>query len=163
MKVPCIIKPVVFLVLVALSIIFFAKNLDSLFGGHDNCFVCTKLNYNGYLTNWSISHFVVFAISGYLCPNNIYALMIIGIIWEILELILEYNSKINNQGFLCKNIMPHCDTKNISKKEFWDHYLGYNNNKLVLFWCSGGLNGTLSDIVFDVLGIYLGRYLAIHR
>ena len=160
MKLPCIIKPLIFLCLIGISIILYAKDMDMLFGSHDNCFVCTKINYNGYLTNWTISHFVVFAISGYLCPNNTYLLIAIGVLWEIIELFLEYTSKTNNKGFLCKNVMPHCDTKITPKKEFWNHYLGYNNKNLILFWCSGGLNGTIMDILFDILGIYLGRYLA---
>lgn len=159
MKLPCITKPILFLSMVSLSILLFAKKMDSLFGSHNNCFICTKLNYNGYLTNWSVSHFVVFAICGYLCPNNAYLLIALGILWEIIELILEYNAKLNQHGFLCKH-MPNCK-ESISKKEFWDHYLGYHNHELILFWCSGGLLGSLSDIVIDTLGIYVGRYLAI--
>jgi hypothetical protein len=153
-------KPFIFLVMISLSILLFAKKMDSLLGSHNNCFICTKLNYNGYLTNWSISHFVAFAISGYLCPNNPYLLIFIGILWEIVEFVLEYNAKLNQDGFLCKRIMTNCNKESITKKEFWDHYLGYHNHELILFWCSGGLVGSLSDIVINTLGIYTGRYLA---
>jgi hypothetical protein len=163
MKLPCITKPLFLLGLVGVSIMLFAKNIDLLFGGHNNCFICTKINFNGYLTNWTTSHFIVFAISGYLCPKNIYMLIAIGILWEIVELFFEYTSKINNQGFLCNHIMPNCDKKTISKKEFWDHYLGVNNHDLTLFWCSGGMVGSILDIIADTLGVYVGRYLAIQR
>jgi len=138
----------------------FAKDIDVLFGSDNNCLICTKINYNGYLTNWTISHFIVFAISAYLCPKSIYTLIALGVLWEIIELFFEYTSRTNNNGFLCKNIMPYCDDKITTKKEFWNHYLGYENKNLLLFWCSGGLNGSIMDILADILGIYVGRYLA---
>lgn len=159
----CVIKPIIFLTLVAFSIAIFPKELDSLFGGHTKCFVCTKVGYNGYFTNWSISHFVVFAISGYLCPNNKFFLILIGTLWELFEIFLQYTSKTNNQGFLCKHLMPFCDKQQATPHEFWDHYIGIEDRKIKLFWCSGGMLGSIVDIIMDALGVYVGSYLAIQR
>ena len=163
MKLPCIIKPILFLFFIFLLIMLFGMKINVLFGGHTNCFICTKINYNGFLTNWTVSHFIVFAIAGYLCPTYSYTIFAIGILWELLELFLEYNSRTNNKGFICKNLIPshsHCDTKTTSKKDFWEHYIGYDDKKMRLYWTSGGVNGALLDILFDGVGIYVGRYLA---
>lgn len=160
MKLPCIIKPILFLSFIVLLIMLFHKKINVLFGRH-NCFVCTKIHYNGFLTNWTVSHFIVFAFAGYLCPTYGYTIFAFGILWELFELFLEYNSRINNKGFVCKNIMPsHCHTNPTSTKDFWEHYLGYDDKKMTLYWTSGGLNGALLDIVFDGVGVYVGIYLA---
>ena len=156
MKLPCIF----FLCIVALIVIFYEGPINKLFGGGDvnaNCFICTKVNYNGYFTNWTLSHFVVFVIAAYFCPRNIYILIVLGIAWEIVELYLEYTSKFNHGSVLCKAVI-NCDTTDISKTHFWHHYFGIRNNKLSLFWCSGGFVGSLLDIVANILGVFTGRY-----
>lgn len=159
-KMPCVYKPFLFLVMVSIIILFFSENINILFGGDKNCFICRKVNYNGYLTNWTISHIGAFTIAGYICPNNKFILITLGILWEILEVFLEYHSTVKNTTIkLCK-IMPKCKNKKISSKHFWEHYFGINNNKIKLYWCSGGVIGGIMDIIADILGVYLGSYLA---
>jgi len=136
------------------------KQINDLFGGGDikaKCMVCTEVHYNGYLTNWTLSHFVLFAIVGYMCPKKIYHFILLGILWEICELYLEYTSQCNHNEMICGMIQ--CK-EYISKENFWKHYLGFENTKLNLFWCSGGLVGAIMDILADVLGVYVGKYLA---
>jgi hypothetical protein len=48
----------------------------------------------------------------------------------------------------------------LSNDHFWKHYLGFENKHLSLFWCSGGLVGGIMDIIADIMGVYVGKYLA---
>ena len=71
----CFLKSFTLLLIVAIIIIMYNNQINVLFGGGDinaKCMVCTEVHYNGYLTNWTVSHFVLFAIVGYMCPKNIY-------------------------------------------------------------------------------------------
>jgi len=153
--------PFIFLSIVGVIILFFEPTINLWFGGSlekAKCFVCKKVNYNGYLTNWTISHFVVFLIVGYLCPSHIYFFIGIGILWELIEFYLEYTSKFNKHSFLCNGVVQ-CSEKKISKTQFWHHFLGIKNNNINIYWNSGGLVGSLLDIVADVLGLLTGSYL----
>ena len=144
--------------IIALFVILYIDVIDNIFGGFDNCFICTKVHFNGYLTNWSISHFIVFLIAGYICPESVYYIILFGISWEVIELFFEYISKTNHQHFLCKKKIIEC-TKQLSTREFWNHYLGIKESNSILMWSSGGLLGALLDIFVDTLGVYTGIYI----
>jgi hypothetical protein len=163
MKVPFIL-PFIFLVIVGIVVFLYESQINKVFGGSlgkANCFLCKKINYNGYLTNWTVSHFAVFLIVGFLCPTQIYTFIGIGILWEFIELYLEYTSKFNKQSVLCDNIVE-CNSAKISKTDFWHHFLGIRDNKISIYWNSGGLVGSLLDIVADILGLVVGRYLSLY-
>jgi len=154
-------KVISFLGLVAIILIMFIKQINDMLGGYENCYICTPLHFNGYLSNWTISHFIVFLIIGYICPTHFYLIIFLGILWEIVELYMEYISKTNHDHPLVKLLNLNCESK-ITTKQFWDHYLGiqpYNKNK-TLFWCSGGLLGSILDIITDIAGVYTGIYIS---
>ena len=156
----CFLKSFTLLLIVAIIIIMYNNQINVLFGGGDinaKCMVCTEVHYNGYLTNWTVSHFVLFAIVGYMCPKNIYLFILLGILWEFFELYLEYTSHCNHNGMICRMIA--CKEP-LSNDHFWKHYLGFENKHLSLFWCSGGLVGGIMDIIADIMGVYVGKYLS---
>jgi len=51
---------------------------------------------------WNITHITLYAILTYLYPNEIYIILLIGIVWEIIEYFLAIN-KIKKYTFGCKN------------------------------------------------------------
>jgi hypothetical protein len=136
--------------------------IDDIFGGGGNsakCMICTKISYNGHLTNWTISHFFFYMILAMLCPDNLLLIIGIGVMWEFIELYFEYSSKIDHDNFLCRNkLLNNCSQK-MSSTDFWNHYLGFKEHKFSLFWCSSGLVGQLLDIAFDILGAFTGVFL----
>jgi hypothetical protein len=100
-------------------------------------------------------------IAGYLFPKQFYLILFLGILWEIVELYMEYISKTNHNHPLVKLLNLNCESK-ITTQQFWDHYLGvepYDKNK-TLFWCSGGLLGSLLDIGADTAGVFSGIYIS---
>jgi hypothetical protein len=147
-----------YLFILALFVIKYGVVIDNMFGGLDDCFICTKVHFNGYLTNWSVSHFIAFLIAGYISPKSVYYIIFAGISWELIELFFEYNSKTNLEHFLCKKNIIECP-KQISTREFWNHYLGIKESDSTFMWGSGGLLGALLDIVVNTLGVYTGIYI----
>jgi hypothetical protein len=136
--------------------------IDDLFGGGGSlgkCMVCTKVSYNGHLTNWTISHFVFFMILGMICPDSIGFIIAIGVFWEFVELFFEYLTKNGSGSILCKYVVDTC-THTMSNDDFWKHYLGFKEHSQSLYWCSSGFVGQILDIIFDVAGVYTGAYLA---
>uniref|UniRef100_A0A6C0B7J2 Uncharacterized protein n=1 Tax=viral metagenome TaxID=1070528 RepID=A0A6C0B7J2_9ZZZZ len=154
------IKVILFLGLVSIILVTFIKQINKLFGGYDNCAICTPLHFNGYLSNWTLSHYLVFLIVGYLAPNRFTFIVIMGIAWEVMELYMEYISKTNHTHPLVKLLRLECDTK-LHEDQFWKHYFGIRkyHPKKTLFWCSGGFIGSVLDIVADIAGAYTGIYL----
>ena len=73
-------------------------------------FKCIYPNYIDILTykylyiydGWNITHIVLYAILTYLYPKEIYIILLIGIVWEIIEHFLTIY-KIKNYTFGCKN------------------------------------------------------------
>jgi hypothetical protein len=155
------IKVIIFLGIVTVILIAFIKPINNLLGGYDNCAICTPLHFNGYLSNWTLSHYLVFLIVGYLAPKRIALIVILGILWEIMELYMEYISKTQHDHPLVKLLHLDCNTK-LSEDQFWNHYFGVRqyHPKKTLFWCSGGFIGSVLDIVADISGAYTGIYLA---
>jgi len=153
-------KVIVFLGLVCIILITFIKQINQLFGGYDNCSICTPLHFNGYLSNWTLSHYLVFLVVGYLAPKRIALIVFMGIAWEVMELYMEYISKTNHNHILVKLLHLDCDTK-LEPKQFWNHYFGVRkyHPKKTLFWCSGGFIGSILDIIADIAGAYTGIYL----
>ena len=56
-----------------------------------------------------------------------------------------------------------CNNKQkiISPKQFWNVYIGKKelDNK-ALFFCSSGFYGQIIDIISNIIGVYIGSYLA---
>lgn len=162
MKVDTNVVLLIYLFILPIFIIKYFLMIDKIFGGLD-CLICTKVRFNGYITNWSISHFIAFLIAGYISPKSLYYIILLGISWELVELFLEYNSKLNHDHFICKQHIIECNTK-LTSQEFWSHYLGIKETKN-LWWCSGGLFGSLMDITLNTLGVFTGVYIhkSIHK
>jgi hypothetical protein len=137
--------------------------ISKAFGGngqHAKCTVCTKVAFNGYLTNWTVSHFVMYLILSYLRPQYAVFFIVMGILWEIIELILEYISQFDHKNALCRLIT--CKKTFRNKTQFWQHYFGIRDSGLDVYWSSGGLVGSVMDILANILGVYVGYTLATH-
>lgn len=149
----------VYFLLLSIIVIIFLNEIDQFIGGFDNCKICIKLHFNGYLTNWTIIHFVIFSIAGIISPENVYFIIIAGICWEITELYLEYTSKTNNNHILCREKILNCK-HSMNKTDFWNHYLGIEEQTDIKYvFCSGGLLGSLMDIIVNTIGVYSGIYM----
>ena len=151
---------ILYLLSVAAVVIIFITEIDEYFGGFDNCLICTKVHFNGYLTNWSISHFIAFLVAGFISPRNLYFIIFAGISWEIVELYFEYTSKRNHDNILCKKKIIKCKEKIINSHDFWKHYFGIKKYQDIQYlWCSGGFLGAIIDIIVNTCGAYTGIYL----
>ena len=84
---------------------------------------------NEYLDGWGISHFILFAIMVYIFPKNWILILIIGIIWEFIEILLSYNKFLN------------C------------YLLNYGRKKYTKWWY-----GRYQDIIMNIFGIIFGLY-----
>ena len=154
-------KVILFLGMVIVILIAFIKPINKLLGGYDNCFICTPLHFNGYFSNWTITHYLAFLIVGYLAPKHIVLIIFLGIAWEVTEVYMEYISKTQHDHVLVKLLNLNCDTK-LTPDQFWKHYFGVRkfHRKKTLFWCSGGFFGSVVDIIADIAGAYSGIYLS---
>lgn len=153
-------KVIIFLTFVCVILIYFIKPINNFLGGYDDCFICKPIHFNGYLSNWTLTHYILFVIVGYLCPKNIKLIVFLGILWEVIELYMEYISKTNPNHVLVKLLHLQTDTT-LPPDQFWDHYFGirkYHPNK-TLFWCSGGFLGSVLDIISDIAGAYTGIFI----
>jgi len=77
---------------------------------------------------WPISHFILYLIWGFLCPECWIFFSIVGVLWELFETILGMNSKKTDDIITRKNGVQ------------------YNN-----YW-----SGSLLDIIFNSLGLLVG-------
>ena len=50
----------------------------------------SKLFISSYFDQWQLSHFIVYMIAASLYPHYKYTLLILGIIWEIIEVLLGH-------------------------------------------------------------------------
>ena len=155
------IKVILFLSLVSTILLIFIEPINKWLGGYEDCFICKPIHFNGYLSNWTLSHYLVFLIVGYLAPKRIVLIVFMGILWEVMELYMEYISKTQHNHPLVKLLHLNCDTK-LRKDQFWNHYFGFRkyHPKKTLFWCSGGFIGSVLDIIADIAGAYTGIHLA---
>tara|TARA_B110000003_G_C16654392_1_gene535743 strand:- start:8345 stop:8761 length:417 start_codon:yes stop_codon:yes gene_type:complete len=85
---------------------------------------------NEYLDGWGISHFILYAVMVYIFPKNWLFILMIGIIWEFIEVLLSYYSILN------------C------------YLLNYGRNKYTKWWY-----GRYQDIIMNIFGIIFGLYL----
>lgn len=150
---------IVYLLTLSVVVIIFLNKIDNYIGGFDDCLICSKLHFNGYITNWSITHFIAFLVAGFISPRNLYFTIFAGVSWELVELYLEYTSKRNHDSILCKRNIIECKEE-MDSHDFWNHYLGIKeHNHTQYVWCSGGLLGSVIDIIVNTTGIYTGVYL----
>ena len=87
---------------------------------------------------WPISHFIAFAIISFFNPNCEKMLFILGVVWELFEVLMNYIFR----GTLIKQPMITGD--NVQYSEIW--------------WA-----GSFKDIFFNTLGIILGRTLRLMK
>jgi len=52
-----------------------------------------KIGMGEYITRWSPSHFMLYFITGCLCPNHLEEFMGFGVLWEIIERVMGTISK----------------------------------------------------------------------
>jgi hypothetical protein len=157
----CILLVIAFLIIEGIIVIKYVSEINDVMGGLEDCLICIPVNKNGYLTNWTLSHLITFGIAAFICPSSKYLLIFLGVLWEVVELSIEYLSKIHHNHFLTKLLGLKC-TDRIDSTTFWNHYLGIRkfHPKKDLFWCSGGLTGGIMDIIADIMGVYIGIYLS---
>lgn len=149
---------VLYLFIMTVVVIIFLYDINHLLGGFD-CKICTKVHFNGYITNWSISHFITFLVAGFISPRNFYLIVIAGVVWEFLELFFEYTSRRNHDSILCKIKILRCEEE-LNSQDFWNHYFGIKEHKHTQYtWSSGGMLGSIMDIIVNTLGVYTGIYL----
>jgi hypothetical protein len=91
------------------------------------------------ITGWSATHFIVFAIAGYYGHKHIICLMLIGILWELIEVMLSF---VTNVPFTDINI----------KKSLQNNRKINNDN--YNWWY-----GSFSDIIVNFLGLMTGKYV----
>jgi hypothetical protein len=150
--------------LCAIIIFIYIKELDDILGGENDEYG-RKIRYiyfkGGQFSYWTITHFLFFMLLGFICPNSLLLIIIVGILWELIELYIEYDRQTTQSAFLCKYI-NNCDKKYlISKSKFWKTYTGELGNKNRLFYCSAGYVGQILDIVFNIVGYLFGA--SIHK
>jgi len=85
---------------------------------------------NEYLDGWGISHFILYAVMVYIFPKEWLFILLIGIIWEFIEVLLSYN------------IIFNC------------YLLNYGRKKYTKWWY-----GRYQDIIMNILGIVFGLCL----
>ena len=121
-----------------------------------------EINKPGYIIGiWTLTHFLCWACVGLVCPNAFYQVLTIGLIWEVSELIFEYDKQVVQSRLLCKYINRCSKQSKISKELFWKNYFGLRKKRCELFYCSGGFYGQLVDILANSLGFMTGAYLHI--
>jgi len=150
-----------FLIFVAIITTIYINQINRIVGGQSDCFLCKKISYNGSTSNWTATHFFLFLFLGFMCPKQALALIALGIIWEIVELIFEYSRSVTQTGYLY--IFSSRNKKKVNacpSNIFWEHYLGIKNHKLKLFWCSDGFLGSVIDTIANIAGVYTGVFLA---
>ena len=125
---------------------------------------CRRLEIFGAL----YSHIFLFIILGYFFPNYFILLMISGIIWEILEHIinLKYSDYIIKNNFGCLSLPP----KDTINKNIYNEV--YRNNKNYINQIDKYFNltkssthmwyGSIADIIANIIGFIIGYYINIY-
>jgi hypothetical protein len=145
--------------IIMIFIVRYQKSLNKIFGGTKDCALCYNWQ-GGSLSNWQGTHFLLFMIGGIICPDNFKTFLFMGILWEIIELTIEYQEKRNEKHTLCKHT-NNCSNITMSKSEFWKAYFGKTKSDS-LYYCSQGFYGQLLDVTCNSLGYLLGIYLHKH-
>lgn len=118
----------------------FDGNKDPLSNIHKYDFMNIKLFNMSLLENccsmWPLSHFILFFFLGVLFPDCPVPIIAGGVLWEVLEMIMSYVFKRNRQAV----------------RSMTGGSLEYSKN-----W----MQGSMKDIVFDILGYVIGRQLII--
>jgi len=102
------------------------------------------------LSNWTIGHFVLFGVLGYLnpCKTTVHYAVVLGICWEFTELYLTVKAQPENvtvQKFL--------------KRYFLRDPRKRNDDDPQMMWCGGGFYGQIADIATNILGLFAGVYV----
>jgi hypothetical protein len=94
---------------------------------------------------WSVSHFVYFGILGYLFPNYLFELFIIGILWEVIE---DGLTDSNKKQLLDCNKEYNGATKHF--KHLWCKVFARDGD----YWY-----GKWDDIFANLLGMVVGAFI----
>ena len=146
----------------SLVLFIFVNDFDKLFGGEYDKYGRSKRSIyfkGGQLSFWNLSHFLFFMFIGLNCPNSLLLIILLGVIWEGVELYLEYDRQTNQNAFLCKFINDCKNKKIVSRSKFWKMYTGNLDEFEKLFYCSSGYIGQLLDIFFNISGYLVGAYI----
>ena len=102
--------------------------------------VVFKIN-DGEYTLWPVLHFILYFFLGFMCPNHWAFILGMGVVWEIIEISLNYMNKDNFKRIHEEDIKRELGT-------------GTNNIYDEYWWA-----GTWTDVVFNLLGFALGFFL----
>lgn len=131
--------PIIFLLIIVLIILLWAIYLSTRHG--EDMAQNDPLNkkiidipiFENCCSWWPISHFIIFFVVGILFPNSDLIAIPAGILWEIIEMVIADFFGRQRQGMV--------DNDKIEYSENW--------------W-----SGSFKDIVFDIVGFYLGKSMA---
>ena len=105
-----------------------------------------------FVDGWLLSHYIVFALAGYYYPQSFCMSMILGILWEVIEVLLG----VYKPSFL--NGISNCDvsdkSNSIDNKNIIDISGDSNVEKEGYWWY-----GRYEDIVVDFLGFVTGYFV----
>lgn len=97
----------------------------------------------GSISGWRISHFITFFIAGFLFPECICLIFILGVVWEMIEY---------SMANICIFISKKYNSEKYQKNEKIEGIM-YNNN-------GGWLDGSVEDIIYNTLGLFFGVLLS---
>lgn len=159
----CQIVSLIIFLITFYAILFHSDIINMAVGGRDD--KTSKYNIGLYFNGgliclWNLTHFLLFAFIGFICPNKFWFAAIIGIIWEFMEFYFEYDRNLIRSNLMCKyvndcNVQPSVKTS----AEFFKVYLGKSKKYKTLYYCSQGIYGQLIDIMFNSAGYMLGSYI----
>lgn len=101
-----------------------------------NFFISPNIPGLGRISGWKLSHFISFYVAGFLFPNYLTLIFILGVTWEVIE---------NVGGKLTKILFPGLYDKRPQKQENEDLDYQYD-------WISGDI----ADIIYNTAGMFLG-------
>ena len=140
----CILVYIYFIFIVGLVVIY-ALLITFLYGIKKNIskdplniILTGDILFIGSISGWRISHFITFFIAGFIFPECICLIFILGVVWEIVE-----HFSANFLIFMSKKYNPN------EKNEIIDGLMYHTN-----CW-----DGSIEDIIFNTLGIFSGVFL----
>jgi len=92
----------------------------------------------GPISGWRLSHFIAFFIAGFLFPQCICLIFILGVAWEVFESFL---------GNLTQTFVPRGE---VSKR------VEISTN---IMYREGWIEGDVTDIIFNTVGLFFGAWI----
>ena len=127
------------LVLITWSLVFIYGKLKCMYPNYKDIL---SIQITKYFDGWLFIHFIIYTLTGIFFPESFYLSMIIGIIWELIEMWIG-----NTKPEILKGIGD-CDKNNKFSN------LSLSNGKKGYWWY-----GQIQDIYADFLGFMFGKYV----